>query len=184
MPGVKIEMGFSVKNPGNSGFEGPPGQTGTYILRPENFDISITRNPAIVALPAQNASNRSQPNHGSGIPKNISIDFGMMQETLSFGGKIPDEDQSDIKNNLVWFISKMRTHWVHQPTVFSVNTSTNLTGLIKVRVTQEVSNGVIDMTWGCAVMRAQFSRPAGATFWEYRIVLGVITYPESTNPNP
>ena len=181
MAGLNVLIGFSVYN----GFEGPPGRPlGMYTLRPETFDISITRNPAIVALPAQNGSNRGQSNHGTGIPRNIAIDFGMMQESITISGKIPDQDMSDVKGNLTWFISKMRTHWVNLPSVFNINTSTNNTGLIKVRVIQEVEDGVVDMTWGCAVLRAGFTKPAGKEYWEYRLVFGVITYPEATSPDP
>lgn len=164
----------------------------SYTLEPEMFDIAITRNPSIVALPNQNGSNRGNSNHGTGIPKNICIDFGMMQETISISGKASDDDMRQFAANNVnnrspmeLLASRCRTQWVNMPTVFSLNTSTNNTGLIKVQAVQDVQGySQYDCTWGCVVLRANFTRNSQLSAWDYRLVFGVVTYPEATSPNP
>ena len=157
MAGFKVNLGFNYIG---------QGFFPSYTLEPETFDISITRSPSIVALPNQNAGSRGGVNHGTGIPKNIAIDFGMMQETISISGKAADEDLSQFAANNVnnrspmeLLASRMRTQWVNMPTVFTLTTSANNTGLIKVQAVQDYTNFArYDCTWGCTVLRAQFSR--------------------------
>lgn len=150
---------------------------GLCILRAEDFNIMQTRSPSIIALPQQNAGGRGHSGHsGTGVPLNIGMDFGIMQEQLKISGKIMDEDMLDIGGNIGLFISRFRTQWVEQPTVIIQTANRNQVGLIKVGVRMQPSDGS-DAEWFCMSMRSSFGRPAGQTYWTYDLLLGVVFYP-------
>ena len=179
MAGIDIELDFM-----------GGGQTGSLFschLHAENFQIMQTREPSIVALPMQNADNRGHvgaQSPPSGTPKNIAMDFGMMQEQVRIAGKIADEDQSDVNNRLDIFMGSFRTNWVQSPTVIvggpDPQHNINSGGMIKV-IVNTISG--VRLTWGCLCIRASFTRPAGVSWWEYDLLLGVVFYPEQGYEN-
>ncbi len=156
----------------------------TAILFADRFEIQQTRQPSIIGLPNQNAQNRGTTAHGTGVPKNIVIDFGMMEETLLIDGKIADEGDSQFNiGNLKDFISNFRTYWVNSPTVVQLKGNPGTLsavptqkGLIRVAVGSDTPN--FAMIWsGCAV-KCNFWREAAETYWNYKIAISVAFYPE------
>lgn len=149
---------------------------------PEHFGIQQNRNPSIIALPNQNGQNRGHAGHNTGVPKNILIDFGLMEETLTIDGKLPDEDMSQTQGDLLSLMSRLRTQWVTSPTVFKYNGVDTGIGLIKVLLLGLDSTGSVayQMTWTCTSLKSTFDRQAGETFWSYKLTLGVVLFPEQS----
>jgi len=149
------------------------------LLHPEHIDIQQMREPSIIALPQQNANGRGTPSTGSGVPKNVAMDFGIMQENIVITGKLPDEDLSDVNNNITAFMSFFRNQWVESPTVIVNN---NSTGMIRVRF-QLGANDSTPNSWRCMPIKSTFSRSGGNTWWDYSITLGVVIFPEVLGGN-
>ena len=173
--GIIIQMGFAEAQSG--GFLFP-----TCVFTPDHFGVQQNRNPSIIALPNQNAQNRGHVGHGTGVPKNILIDFGLMEETLTIDGKMPDEDMSQTQNDILSFMSRLRTNWVTTPTVLKYNNIDTGIGLIKVQLLATNPGGIpaYQMNWACTSLKSNFDRQAGESFWAYKLTLGVVLFPEQS----
>lgn len=167
MAGVDATIGWSVAQSG--GF--------IYIatLHCEHFDIGIVRNPSIMALPNQNGAGRGNVGHsGTGVPKNIVIDFGLMEETVSIQGKILDDEP--VGMTVEQLMLRFRIQWADSKPVISVGDSPQGNGVSKLRITGTQPS--FDQTWGVIPIKCDFSRDGGNLWWDYSMTFGVAFYPD------
>jgi hypothetical protein len=148
--------------PGKSEVEG-------YLLPVTQISHTISRSPIVFPVPGINAGT-------TGEPVIFGLDFGMMSETLTFSGILPDNDPNSEHPNHQELSAAARTWWRYLAVSCGGLGTANAN-----RIYVKEGGGHGSWVYAGVIQSAQFTREGGEMWWSYKLTFQ-ITNPPTVDP--